>query len=159
MSFKFWSRWESGYKNSKIPFRIDFFLNRAKSEKNYKGFPCKLNSDKISRGFFNILFSRSDQFIKDFSCKFEGDFNILLNFFLVRYKNFQGVQARCAVFFSWKSSFLLPFSCQTVEKQRALCFCLDKEGIYFHGPGDWNKLWMFTLFRQQAETRIFFAKL
>ena len=28
-----------------------------------------------------IFFSRSDQFIKDYSCKFEEDFNILVNFF------------------------------------------------------------------------------
>ena len=28
-----------------------------------------------------IFFSRSDQFIKDFSFKFEGDFNFFVNFF------------------------------------------------------------------------------
>ena len=28
-----------------------------------------------------IFFTRSDQFIKDFSCKFEGDLNFLVNFF------------------------------------------------------------------------------
>ena len=34
-----------------------------------------MNADQISREFFNNFFSMSDQFIKDFSFKFEGDFN------------------------------------------------------------------------------------
>ena len=29
-----------------------------------------------------MIFSLSDQFIEDFSCNFEGDFNILVTFFL-----------------------------------------------------------------------------
>ena len=40
-----------------------------------------MNPDQIYRELFYKYCSRSDKFIKDFSCKFEGDFNFLVNFF------------------------------------------------------------------------------
>ena len=55
-----------------------------------------MNPDKIENEFSYYFFSRSDQFIKDFSFKFEGDFNILVNlfwsnFFLgISYKKLKG---------------------------------------------------------------------
>merc|ERR1711947_19490 len=50
--------------------------------KKQSGFPFKINTDQIYTEFSYNFCTRSDQFIKDFSCKFEGDLNFLVNFFL-----------------------------------------------------------------------------
>ena len=50
-----------------------FFKNVSKSglfEKNTKDFPRKLNPDQIVKKILCNFFSRSNQFIKDFSFKF-----------------------------------------------------------------------------------------
>ena len=58
------------------------FKNLTKSEKNTKDFPVKYPRSNL-KGILYV-FRRSNQFIEDISCKFEGDFNILLNFFFGR---------------------------------------------------------------------------
>ena len=53
-------------------------------------YPPGSKSEALQLGVHLILlyfFSRSDQFIKDFSCKFNGDFNLLVNlFFFIKLK-------------------------------------------------------------------------
>ena len=60
---------------------VGFFKNQSKSKIFIKEITCKFYSEFILKGIRLDFFSRSDKFPKDFSCKFEGDFNFLVNFF------------------------------------------------------------------------------
>ena len=82
VGLKNWSSWGPDTKIPKHPLGRIFLKSYLKSKKNTKGFPCKLNPYQVWREFSCNFFSRSDQFLMDFSFKFEGDFNFLVNFFL-----------------------------------------------------------------------------
>ena len=62
---------------------MDFFEIVQKVEKNRKDFPVKWTQIKFKRNSLIIFVFEADQFLKDFPCKIEGDFNFLVNFFFV----------------------------------------------------------------------------
>ena len=66
---------------------------------------------KGKREFSYNFCTRSDQFIKDFSCKFEGNLNFLVNFFLVGFifKCVYYMKLKMISIFWWTFLFYPPF--------------------------------------------------
>ena len=58
--------------------------------------------------YFDNVCSRSDQFIRNYICKFEGDFNYLVNFLLVQFI----LKGILLYFFSRSDQFIKDFSCK-----------------------------------------------
>ena len=69
---------------------VGFFKNQSKSNIFIKEIICKFYREFILKGILEYFFSRSDHFIKDFSCKFKAISIFWWNCFLVPF-SFKGI--------------------------------------------------------------------